>query len=166
MFSNQSCSNRFLILIVVLVVILDQVSKYLVLKQLSLDSYYQVTSFFRIILTFNTGASFGFLAGITGGNAIFIFSNICILTALMNWVRKVEIGGVRVAIALIVGGGIGNIVDRIIYSGVVDFIDLYYNAWHYPAFNIADILICMGVLIIILYMLFQHQFESGDGKSF
>lgn len=114
----------------------------------------QVTPFFSLVLTFNRGMSFGvFNAGPGGGagfNAV-VFSLVAavIVAGLIYWLSRVASPLLAVAIGLIVGGAVGNVVDRIRHGAVVDFLDFHVGNWHWPAFNLADSAICLGVAMML-----------------
>jgi signal peptidase II len=120
--------------------------------------YYQlgdstpVTSFFNIVRVHNNGAAFSFLAS-AGGWQRWFFTAIGIGAALlMVWLLKKHAGQklFAFAIASILGGAVGNVIDRVLYSHVVDFLDFHWRGWHFPAFNVADSAITIGAACLIL----------------
>ena len=111
-----------------------------------------VTSFFNLVLAHNYGAAFSFLAD-SGGWQRYFFAAIAIVAVVVC--LKLMISHAReklfcLALALILGGAIGNLFDRIIYGYVIDFLDFYYGYWHWPAFNIADSAIVLGAGLLIV----------------
>ena len=110
-----------------------------------------ITSFFNIVLIYNRGMSFGLFNGAGGLNAL-LFSLVAaaIVTVLIYWLSRVESPLLAVAIGLIIGGAIGNVIDRIRLGAVVDFLDFHAGSWHWPAFNVADSAICIGVAVMLL----------------
>ena len=110
-----------------------------------------ITSFFNIVLIYNRGMSFGLFNGAGGLNAL-LFSLVAaaIVTVLIYWLSRVESPVLAVAIGLIIGGAIGNVIDRIRLGAVVDFLDFHVGSWHWPAFNVADSAICIGVAVMLL----------------
>ncbi len=136
------------------VVVLDQLSKAAVLGFFTghrLGEREKVTPFFDIVLIYNRGMSFGLFNSGGGLNAL-LFSLVAavIVTVLTYWLSRVESPLLAVAIGLIIGGAIGNVIDRIRFGAVVDFLDFHVGTWHWPAFNVADSAICVGVAAMLL----------------
>jgi signal peptidase II len=146
------------------VVVLDQLSKALVVDFLArdgLDDGTRVAPFFNLILTFNRGVSFGlFNSAGYGGRDALVFSLVAaaVVAGLIWWLARAATPLLATAIGLIVGGAIGNVVDRIRLGAVVDFLDFHLGSWHWPAFNLADSAICLGVAAMLLDgLLLQRQ---------
>jgi signal peptidase II len=138
----------------VAVAIIDQLSKAAVLNhfagRLSGDREV-VTSFFNLALTYNRGISFGLFNQGAGLNAlVFSLAAAAIVGVLVFWLSRVTSPFLGVAIGLIIGGAIGNVIDRIRLGAVVDFLDFHLGTLHWPAFNIADSAICIGVGAMLL----------------
>ena len=136
------------------VVVLDQLSKAAVRGYFAghaTGEHENVTSFFNIVLIYNRGMSFGLFNGAGGLNAL-LFSLVAaaIVTVLIYWLSRVESPLLAVAIGLIIGGAVGNVIDRIRLGAVVDFLDFHAGSWHWPAFNVADSAICVGVAVMLL----------------
>jgi signal peptidase II len=136
------------------VVIIDQLSKAAVLGFFGgspLGAHETITPFFNLVLTYNRGISFG-LFNTPGGVNLLLFPLLAaiIVTMLIVWLRRVESPFLAVAIGLVIGGAVGNVIDRIRLGAVVDFLDFYLGAWHWPAFNVADSAICLGVAAMLL----------------
>jgi len=136
------------------VVIIDQLSKAAVLGFFAGSppgAHEAVMPFFNLVLTYNRGISFG-LFNTPGGVNVLLFPLLAafIVTMLILWLRRVESPFLAVAIGLVIGGAIGNVIDRIRLGAVVDFLDFYVGAWHWPAFNVADSAICLGVAAMLL----------------
>lgn len=135
----------------ILVIIADQVTKYLVSNQLSLHQDIPVLSFFSITLAHNEGAAFSFLAG-AGGWQRWFFTGIAVTvsTVLFIWLKRLEKNEkwLACALTLILGGAIGNLYDRVSLGYVVDFLHFYWNNWHFPAFNVADSAITVGAIML------------------
>jgi len=146
-----------------IVVVLDQVSKAAVLAHFadSAVAAERVTPFFNLVLTYNRGMSFGlFNTGAAGGgpNAVlFSLAAAAIVAGLVYWLSRATSPLLAVAIGLIIGGAIGNVVDRIRHGAVIDFLDFHIGAWHWPAFNVADSAICVGVAAMLLDGLLLHR---------
>jgi len=142
--------------VVVLVVVADQYSKSVILAHLQPNSVRTIIpGFFNLVLTFNRGAAFGFLAGVSEGyrEVLLALTTLIALAAIAYFLftdyYRDRVG--QLALSLIIGGAIGNIIDRMRLGSVVDFLDFYYQSYHWPAFNIADSCICLGVATLILF---------------
>ena len=138
----------------VAVVIIDQLSKAAVLGFFDgspIGAHEAITPFFNLVLTYNRGMSFG-LFNTPGAMNVLLFSLLAavIVAMLIVWLRRVESPFLAVAIGLVIGGAAGNVIDRLRLGAVVDFLDFYVGAWHWPAFNIADSAICLGVAAMLL----------------
>lgn len=135
-----------------LLLIADQFTKVLILGYYQLGDSTRVTSFFNIVRVHNSGAAFSFLAN-AGGWQRWFFTAIGIGAALlMVWMLKKHAGQklFAFAIASILGGAVGNVIDRVLYGYVVDFLDFHWAGWHFPAFNVADSAITVGAACLIL----------------
>jgi signal peptidase II len=140
-----------------LAALLDQASKLWVLRYFGepgcANHLVPVTSFFDFVLTCNRGISFGFFnqPGQPGlGFLIFAVFATAVVVALAVWLYRVRSAFLAVAIGLIIGGAIGNVIDRLRLGGVVDFLYFHAGAWYWPAFNFADSAICLGVAAMLL----------------
>jgi signal peptidase II len=132
--------------------ILDQLTKVIAKNSLFEGVSQPVTSFLNWTLVYNSGAAFSFLAQ-AGGWQRWFFTGVGIIAALiMIWlIRKNSHQTIfSLALSLVLSGAIGNVIDRIIYGAVVDFVDVHYMGWHWPAFNIADSAITIGVILLIV----------------
>lgn len=132
--------------------ILDQLTKVIAKNSLFEGVSQPVTSFLNWTLVYNSGAAFSFLAQ-AGGWQRWFFTGVGIIAALiMIWlIRKNSHQTIfSLALSLVLSGAIGNVIDRIIYGAVVDFVDVHYMGWHWPAFNIADSAISIGVILLIV----------------
>ncbi len=143
-----------------LVVVLDQFSKYVVSDILRLYESVAVLPFFSITLLHNTGAAFSFLAG-AGGWQRWLFTGIALVVsvALIVWIKRLPATEKwqAAALSLVLGGALGNVIDRLRFGYVVDFLDVYYQKWHWPAFNVADSAIVAGVALLILATLRERK---------
>lgn len=138
--------------IAAIVVLLDQVTKITITRLLAYGESWPVTSFFNLILVHNKGAAFSFLAAESGWQRYF-FTAIGIGAALFILFLLKRHAGQRMfcwALALILGGALGNLIDRSLYGHVIDFLDLHSLNWHWPAFNVADSAICIGAALFII----------------
>ncbi len=136
-----------------LVIVLDQVSKWMISSSFSLHETLAVMPYFNLTLAHNTGAAFSFLAQAGGWQRWFFVGLTTIISiALFIWLKKLSSQAKleAISISLILGGAIGNVIDRIYFGYVVDFLDFYYGTAHFAAFNIADSAICIGAGLLII----------------
>ncbi len=147
-------------LIIALSIIADQLSKNLILQHMQyMQRLAVIPGFFDLILVYNTGAAFSFLAD-AGGWQKFLFMGLALIICvyLLKEIICDGFGTVgKFGAAMIIGGAVGNVIDRLIHGHVVDFILLYYHNWFYPAFNIADSLICVGAVLLVLESFFHRK---------
>ncbi len=138
--------------IAAVVLIADQFTKVLMVSTYQLGEGFSVTSFFNIVRVHNEGAAFSFLATAGGWQRWFFTGLGLVATVVMVWMLKKHPGQklFGFAIACILGGAVGNVIDRVLYGYVVDFLDFYYAGIHFPAFNIADSGITVGAACLIL----------------
>ncbi len=144
----------------VLVVVLDQATKYLAETLLVMHQPVPIWSWFNLMLTYNTGAAFSFLADAGGWQRWFFLGLGCAVSiGLVVWLMRLKPGekGLAVALALILGGAIGNLIDRAWLGQVIDFIQLYYDRWYWPAFNIADSAITVGAILLVVDSLWPQR---------
>jgi signal peptidase II len=135
-----------------LVVLLDQLSKYLISASFGHEGVRPLTGFFNLVLTYNTGAAFSFLASAAGWQRG-LFIGIALVAIVVISVLLARHAGEKLfclALALILGGAIGNVLDRIALGHVVDFLDFHYGGWHWPAFNLADSAITVGAVLLVV----------------
>ena len=135
-----------------IILIADQFTKVLILGAYQLGDSTVVTSFFNIVRVHNTGAAFSFLAS-AGGWQRWFFTALGVSAALfILWMLKAHSGQrlFSFALACILGGAVGNVIDRVLYGYVVDFLDFHWRGMHFPAFNIADSAITIGAMALIL----------------
>lgn len=135
-----------------LILMADQFTKVLIVGYYQQGDATYVTRFFNVVRVHNSGAAFSFLAN-AGGWQRWLFTGIGIAAALfIVWMLKSHAGQklFSFALACILGGAIGNVIDRSLYGYVVDFLDFHYAGWHFPAFNIADSTISIGAVCLIL----------------
>ena len=130
----------------------DQFTKTLILGYYKLGDSTQVLSFFNVVRVHNTGAAFSFLANAGGWQRWFFTSIGIVATISIVWMLRSHAGQKLFAFALacILGGAVGNVVDRLLHGYVVDFLDFHWGSWHFPAFNIADTGITIGAACLIL----------------
>lgn len=137
----------------VVVIALDQLTKVIADVTLQFHVPVEVMPSFNWFLTYNTGAAFSFLSE-AGGWQRWFFVGLALLVSIVIvfWLRALPKGRNReaIALAMILGGAIGNVIDRLLYGHVIDFIQWYYEAYYWPAFNIADSAIMIGAGLLIL----------------
>lgn len=147
----------FLGLLVALgVIIIDQVSKYVIMHYVLADYAAMIVApFFAIVRAWNTGVSFSMFNDF-GIKGVYILSGVAlvIVALLLNWLKKEQSRLVQVALGFIIGGALGNVIDRIHLGAVFDFLDFSIGDYHWPAFNAADSFICIGAGLIIIHGLF------------
>lgn len=134
-----------------IVLVLDQITKIMVSGEFVYGESRPVTSFFNLVLVYNKGAAFSFLASETGWQRYF-FTAMGIAAAFFIIYLLKKHAGQRLfswALSLVLGGAIGNVIDRVLYGHVIDFLDVHVGGWHWPAFNIADSAICIGAVLFI-----------------
>jgi signal peptidase II len=118
----------------------------------------EVLPFFNLVTVWNYGISFGlFNTGSAGGSVVFVGLALAIVVALLVWLRSVTAPLIAVALGLVIGGAIGNVIDRLRFGAVFDFLDFHVAGWHWPAFNVADSAICVGVFLLCIDALFLTQ---------
>ncbi len=143
------------------VVVLDQLSKAGVLAFFAgrpFGAREPIASFFNLVLTYNRGISFGLFNGGAGVSAvIFSVAAAAIVLVLIYWLSRAESPLLAVAIELIIGGAVGNVIDRLRHGAVIDFLDFHIGSLHWPAFNLADSAICVGVAAMLLEGLVLHR---------
>ena len=158
---------RWLLGIVGCVVVLDQLSKILILNSFASGEIREIIpGFFNLTLHFNPGVAFGMFANLDDGPRILVLTFTTVLALalvlyfLMTEYRFDKHG--QFALALVMGGAVGNIIDRVRIGEVVDFLDFYLGSAHWPAFNVADSAICVGVTILIFKSLFYPSANPGE----
>jgi signal peptidase II len=138
-----------------LIIAADQATKAAVLDGMSRFEAHYITSYFNLVLVFNSGAAFSFLAGAGGWQKwFFVMLAIAISIWLILMLRQhAHERLLPTALALILGGALGNVIDRLRFDAVVDFLDFHVAGYHWPAFNIADSSISIGVALMLLHQL-------------
>lgn len=150
-----------------LIVVLDQLSKWIVLENIRLGEVLYVAPFFNWVLTFNPGAAFSFLADQPGWQRWF-FSVLAV--GISGWIAVMlrqhpQQKLLSLALALVMGGALGNVIDRIRFGAVVDFIQWHVAGYYWPAFNIADSAITVGAVLLIFEQLTATGRKSPDGTA-
>jgi signal peptidase II len=155
----------------VIFLVLDQVTKHLAVSYFNSVGVYEtveVMPFFNIILRYNPGAAFSFLAD-QGGWQVIFFSTVSIVIslAIIYWMYTISAKNrwLSIALALILAGALGNLYDRLLLGKVVDFIDWYYEDYHWPAFNIADSVIMLGAVMMLLDGFINPENKTEKDKT-
>lgn len=155
-------------LIALLVLILDQASKYWILNVYDLPAkrVVEITSFFNLAMVWNPGVSFGlFQADSFWGKAILVIFTLGVVTGLAIWyLRGVQGWAMNLSLPLVIGGAIGNLVDRIRFGAVADFLDFHAFGWHFWTFNVADSAIVCGIGLLLLDGLFLAPETAKQNK--
>lgn len=135
-----------------LVIVLDQFTKVLTLGWFAYGEVREVTSFFNLVRVHNTGAAFSFLAGASGWQRWFFIGLGLVASVFIVWMLHRHPGQKLFcfAVTMILGGALGNVIDRIVHGYVVDMLDFHAMGWHFPAFNLADSAITLGACGLIL----------------
>ena len=142
------------------VLVLDQYSKVLVDSALALHESIDLLPSLALRKIYNSGAAFSFLSDASGWQRwFFIGLAVLIIVVLTVWLSRLPRNQLRLALALslVLGGAAGNLVDRVFYGYVIDFIDVYYASWHWPTFNIADSAISIGAVLLLLDAFSGHK---------
>ncbi len=149
-----------------MVLVLDQASKWVVLTQfMDPPRAIEVTGFFNLVLKYNDGVSFGLFSGGTGAAwKAWALGGLAVVVSagLLYWLAREPERLLGLAVGLIVGGALGNALDRAHQPGVVDFLDFHLFGWHWPAFNVADSSIFLGVAILVFDGLFRERVRSKN----
>lgn len=149
--STSSASLTPWLGIAAIVILFDQITKVLISRLFAYGETKPVASFFNLVLAHNKGAAFNFLAAESGWQR-YLFTGIAITAAAFIIYLLKRHAGQRLfcwALALILGGAIGNVIDRSLYGYVIDFLDFHAAGWHFPAFNVADSAICTGAALFV-----------------
>ena len=149
---------KFFYLFILFTVFVDQVSKYFIIEYFNIypellinDFLYEVNQYLNIVIVWNKGFAFGlFQNNIFSVNILYIFLIGSVILVLIIYANKLNQKYYFLIFGLIIGGALGNLIDRILYGAVVDFIDLHYMNLHWYVFNIADICISIGCILLVL----------------
>ncbi len=155
----MSSMTRIGIVLALLVTVLDQISKWWILADvMSPPTVIKLTPFFNLVLVWNRGVSFGILNQ-SSAWVPWLLSALAaaICVGLFIWLRRAENRRLAAALGLIIGGALGNLVDRLRFGAVVDFLDVHAGGYHWPAFNVADSAIVVGVAVLIIDGLFDRR---------
>ena len=150
------------LLLALVVFVLDQLTKWLVLETLDLaNNPIIVTSFFNMVLVWNRGVSFGMFSDAgSAGPLILTCLAIAVVIGLVYWLRQAEGWSTLMGLGLVIGGALGNVIDRIRFGAVVDFLDFHIAQYHWPAFNVADAAICVGAGLLLIAGLLSPERQT------
>jgi signal peptidase II len=158
--------NIFIFIIgAAVIVILDQITKAAIVQRFNIhESYAVIDGFFNLVYVMNPGAAFGFLANMseTFRYIFFIGITVAVIGLIIYYIVKSESHNMLliISLTLIFGGAVGNLIDRIRFGAVVDFLDVYIGTAHWPAFNVADSAISVGAALMIWGMIVQRKEET------
>lgn len=147
------------------VVALDQATKYLVTRHFELHEAVEILPFFSLVLVHNTGAAFSMLHDAGGWQRWGLSAlAVAVSIAIMLWLPRLRMPSWRLALALalILGGTLGNLCDRLVLGYVIDFLDFYIGTSHWPAFNVADSAITVGALLLIVDTLRREPADAAE----
>lgn len=151
------------------VIVADQLTKWLIVSNLDLYDGFRVNAFLNITRLHNTGAAFSFLADQSGWQRwLFVLLAVGVSIGIMVWLRRLPTSGqswLAAALALVLGGAVGNVIDRVYHGYVVDFIHVHYESAFFPAFNVADSAITVGAILLIADSLFFSGRQDAGGKG-
>ena len=142
-----------------LVVVLDQLTKWAILTWL--EQAIAVTPFFNLVVVWNRGVSFGMFDSVGRlGPWILSALALAVVVLLLGWLRRVDHPLTTAGLGLIIGGAIGNVIDRVRFGAVIDFLDFHALGWHWPAFNVADSAIFVGAVLLLVDGLLMPRRDS------
>lgn len=145
-------------IIIFVAVVLDQVSKFLIVKYVDQVSRIPVIeNFFYIVYSRNKGAAWGMFQG---GRYFFIAVTIVVSIIMVYMLKKTDSKLLKLSLSFVLGGAIGNFIDRVREGSVVDFLDFYFGSYNFPTFNIADSFVVVGTIMLAVYMLFVQKDEE------
>jgi signal peptidase II len=155
-------------LLAALIILMDQLTKHWVSSAFSYGETLELLPFLNLTLVHNMGAAFSFLSEAGGWQRwFFTLIGVAVTVVIVVWLSRLSDrqGLLALALSLVLGGAIGNLWDRVLLGYVVDFVDLYYRHYHWPAFNVADAAITLGALLLILESLLASK-EKKTGFDY
>ncbi len=141
----------------------DQITKWIILSQVMVPPrVIEVTGFFNLVMVWNRGVSFGLFSNDSPlGPWLLSGLAVAISIGLFIWLRRADNRLLAAALGLVIGGALGNVIDRVRFGAVADFLDFHLAGWHWPAFNVADAAIVMGVALILIEGFLPKTQENG-----
>jgi len=163
--SMSSFRNVHWLWLTAVVMLVDQVTKQLVVKHMALFETVPLMPHLNLTSLRNTGAAFSMFSD--SSPIVFVLIGVAVSIGILMWMRRNPQGQTRVAIALalIMGGALGNVIDRVTRGHVVDFVDFYWGTWHFAAFNVADAAISIGAALMVLDSLIESLRSSSAPKA-
>lgn len=150
------------------IIVVDQATKYVASQHIVYGERLNILPFFNLTLVHNTGAAFSLLANASGWQRwFFVMLGTVVSVVLITWMSKLS-GNEKLtgwSLTLVLGGAIGNVIDRLIYGYVIDFLDVFVGEYHWPAFNIADSAICIGAVMLVVLSLFNIESQQDSESS-
>lgn len=142
------------LIVAAFIIVVDQLTKYWIVQSMELFDSIPVMPHLNLTLLHNTGAAFSFLADAGGWQRwFFVLLGLAVSAFILVWLRRMPSDQgpmLPLSLAMILGGALGNVIDRAIHGYVIDFVDVYYESWHWPAFNVADSAIVAGAVLFVL----------------
>ena len=147
------------------VIILDQLSKFWIYKEFIQGARVALGNYFNLVKVFNTGVSFS-LFNNYGNSGVWILCliSLTVCVGLLYWMYTEKDFNRKLCLGMIVGGALGNVIDRVHYGAVIDFLDFHIGNYHWPAFNVADSFICLGAIALIILEL-NDSYKKGTEKK-
>lgn len=146
---------------IISIIVLDQITKYIVMHSIRPHQIIPVTKFFNITYIHNKGMVFGIMGNSSLSPFLFIGASILAIIILILWsLRPGNNLWINTGLSLVIGGAIGNLIDRIVFGGVIDFLDFHIGRYHWPAFNVADTAITIGTIILGIGLLLKNRYAS------
>lgn len=144
--------------VAVITLVLDQISKWwIVARVMDPPRAIELAPFFNLVMVWNRGITFGLFGDAHWGRWAFAALALAIVGVLMSWLSRAAHRSTALALGLVIGGAIGNVIDRVRWGAVADFLDFHVAGWHWPAFNVADSAIVVGVGLLLLEALFSRK---------
>lgn len=151
--------------IILLTLILDQITKAYILARIETGAI-EALPFMNLVLVWNRGISFGlFNHGDPLPPILFVIISLAITAGFAIWLWRTQDRFLATGLALVIGGALGNVIDRLRFGAVIDFLDFHVAGWHWPAFNIADSAVCIGIAIVLFDGLFCGRKDKGAGHA-
>ena len=149
--------NIIILIIIIFSFFLDLLTKNYALNHLIINHSLSINNFLNFTLAFNYGAAFSFLSDAGGWQRWFFIAFSFIVIIVISYMMIYDNNSPYIAFSFVIGGALGNLNDRIIYGYVIDFIEVYYNTFYWPIFNIADVAISIGVILLLHNIIFNKK---------
>ena len=149
--------NIIILIIIIFSFFLDLLTKNYALNHLIINHSLSINNFLNFTLAFNYGAAFSFLSDAGGWQRWFFIAFSFIVIIIISYMMIYDENSPYIAFSFVIGGALGNLNDRIIYGYVIDFIEVYYNTFYWPIFNIADVAISIGVILLLHNIIFNKK---------